>query len=257
MPVKPLRLYSWNVNGIRACLRHGFLDWLRKTQPDVLCLQEIKADADVFPKELHDETGYHLYLSHADKKGYAGVAVLTKTKPLKVIDKLGVDKFDHEGRFLLLEFEKFYLCNTYFPNSQPELVRLDFKQEFNAAYLKLIQKFKDKPVILTGDFNVAHQEIDLARPKANTHNAGFTLEERAFVTNLISAGWIDTFRELHPQTVRYSWFSYRFGAREKNLGWRIDYFFVPAKLRAKIKSAEIYDQTEGSDHCPVGLDIIL
>jgi len=257
MLTKSLRLYSWNVNGIRACLRHGFLDWLRQNKPDIVCLQEIKADASVFPKELYDEAGYHLYLAHADRKGYAGVGILTRVEPLKVIDKIGVEKFDAEGRVLMLEFEKFYLCNAYFPHSQRELARLDFKQEFNAAYLKFIKKFKDKPVILTGDFNVAHREIDLARPKDNTKNAGFTPEERAFMDKLLAAGWADSFRELHPQTVKYTWWSYRFHAREKNVGWRIDYFLVPTKIKAKIKSAEVYDKTEGSDHCPVGVEIEL
>ena len=186
---KNLKIYSWNVNGIRAAVRNGFLDWFLKEKPDILCLQEIKTQEGDFPKEITELKNYYFYFSSAEKKGYAGTAVLTKTKPIKIIDKIGIPKFDNEGRFLLLEFKDFYLLNTYFPHTQRDLLRLDFKQEFNEAYLKFIKKFKDKPLILTGDFNVAHKEIDLKNPKENIQNGGFTIEERQFIDKLIEKGF--------------------------------------------------------------------
>ncbi len=251
-----MKLYSWNVNGIRAALRNGFLTEFKKLQPDILCLQETKAAADVIPVEIKEISGYYFYGNAAQKKGYAGTAVLSKFPAKKVITSIGIKKFDDEGRFLLLEFNKFYLFNTYFPHTQRELARLDFKQEFNAAYLRFLKKFKNKPVILTGDFNVAHQAIDLANPKENEHNAGFTPEERAFVVALLKAGYVDSFRYLHPRKVKYTWWSYRFRARVRNIGWRIDYFFVPGRIVKKMKQAEVLDEVTGSDHCPVYLEIV-
>jgi len=257
MPTKKLKLYSWNLNGIRAGSRHGFLTWLKETSPDILCVQETKAHFSDLPNELKNIPGYEIYFSDAKKKGYAGTAIFTKIKPLKITTGIGIEKFDDEGRFLLLEFDNFYLCNTYFPHTQRELARLDFKIEFNNAYLKFIQKLKKngKPIILTGDFNVAHKEIDLENPKQNERNAGFTKEERLFADQLIASGYIDTFRYLHPHTKKYTWWTYRFNARAKNIGWRIDYFFVSPDLKTKIRKAEIHDKTFGSDHCPISLDL--
>lgn len=249
-----LKIYSWNVNGIRAAVRNGLLDWVKKAKPDILCLQEIKAKEEDFPKEIF-ELGYHVYICSAEKKGYAGVAVLTKEEPKKVVNKIGKKEFDSEGRFLLLEFDKFYLFNTYFPNSQRELVRLNFKMKFNEYYLKFVEKLKGKPVLLTGDFNVAHNDIDLANPKQNEKNAGFTKEEREFIDKLESKGWVDIFRKKHPETVKYSWWTYRFNARKRNIGWRIDYFFIKEKYLKKIKKAEVHDDVNGSDHCPVSVEL--
>ena len=253
--MKTIKIISWNVNGIRAATRKGFMSWLLKEKPTILCLQETKAQEDDFPFEIKNLKNYHFYFSAADKKGYAGTAVLTKTKPLKIIDKIGVDKFDKEGRFLFLEFDKFYLFNTYFPHSQRELVRLPFKKEFNQTYLDFIKKFQDKPLVLTGDFNVAHRPIDLKNPKENEKNAGFTQDEREFVDQLIEAGFVDTFRYFHPQEVKYTWWSYRFNARKRNIGWRVDYFFVPHTFIKNVLRADILDGVLGSDHCPILLEI--
>ena len=250
-----MKITSWNVNGIRAAVRNGFFQSIKKIKPDILCIQETKAHEDVIPEEVKNLDGYNFYNSSAKKKGYAGTAILSKEKALKVIDKIGIKKFDDEGRFLLLEFKKFYIFNTYFPHTQRELARLSFKQEFNRAYLKFVKKFRDKPIILTGDFNVAYQEVDLANPKNNERNAGFTIEERVFVDELIKNGFIDAYRELNPKKIQYTWWSYRFKARERNMGWRIDYFFVPQPFLSKVKQTKILDKVMGSDHCPVSLEI--
>jgi exodeoxyribonuclease-3 len=254
MKLKNLKIYSWNVNGVRAAIKNGLIKWIDQSEPDILCLQEIKADASVFPQELHDKEGYEVYANPATKKGYAGTAVLTKIKPIRVVQAMGEAKFDSEGRIQLLEFEDFYLVNTYFPNSQPELVRLDFKVEFNRKYLKFVRQFKDKPIILTGDFNFAHHEIDLANPKANHKNAGFTFEERAYGEELIENNFVDSWRMTHPNEIKYSWWTYRFGARSRNVGWRIDYFWLDKELMLKLKSAEIHDEILGSDHCPISIE---
>lgn len=243
------------MNGIRSCLRKGFLEWLITAKPDYLCLQEVRADLGILPTELKNLSGYHLTLFPAEKKGYAGTATLSREKPLSVEKGIGLPKFDCEGRTLLTEFSDFYLLNTYFPNSQPDLRRLDFKQEFNAAYFQYIEKFRQnpKPLIFTGDFNVAHREIDLARPKQNTRSAGFTAEERAFTDQLVTAGYLDTFRHFYPREVKYSWWSYRSAARERNVGWRIDYFFLHQDHRKILQDAGILNEVYGSDHCPVEL----
>jgi exodeoxyribonuclease III len=252
---KNLKIYSWNVNGIRAVTRHGLIDWIEEEKPDVLCIQELKAQEKDIPKEVVKIDGYYKYFNSAKKKGYSGTAILTKIKPVGAINYIGIPEFDDEGRFLLLEFENFYLLNVYFPNTQRELKRLAYKQEFNNAYLKFVKKFKDKPIILTGDFNVAHNEIDLKNPKQNTRNAGFTIEERVFVDQLIKANFVDTFRHFYPEKKKYTWWSYRFGARDRNIGWRIDYFFVPKSFIKKVKKSEILDRVYGSDHCPVMIEI--
>ncbi|MDD4607452.1 MAG: exodeoxyribonuclease III [Patescibacteria group bacterium] len=257
MTQQNLTIYSWNINGLRAIVRKNFINWFNKTQPDILCLQEIKTQAKDLPTEVLQLKNYQLYINSADKKGYAGTAVLTKIKPLKIINSTGIKIFDQEGRVQVLEFDKFYLINTYFPNAQAELKRLDFKIKFNQKYLKFLNKFNNKPLILTGDFNVAHQEIDLANPNSNHFNAGFTDEERQFINQIIKSNFVDTFRHLHPQTQKYSYWTYRFGARQRNVGWRIDYFFISKKIISQIKKAEILTQVIGSDHCPITIAINL
>ena len=257
-----LKIYSWNVNGIRAVVKNGFVEWLKEAKPDIVCLQEIKINDEARAKEQFDFVGYNEYWHPAEKAGYSGTAILTKKEPLAVSRGFNVPsdpsttlRASKEGRVLTLEFEKFYLVNTYFPNSQHELTRLDFKEEFNDAWLEYVKKLeKKKPVVTGGDFNVAHQEIDLARPKDNEGNAGFTKEERAWADKFIKNGLVDTFRLIHGnETGKYSWWSYRIMCRAKNIGWRIDYFLVSKKLKKNIKDAFIDDTVLGSDHCPVGI----
>jgi len=257
-----IKIVSWNINGIRAAVKNGFIKSVDKIKPDILCMQEIKSDNKSFPKQVKEfanKKGYFLIINPAQKKGYAGTAVLTRIKPLKIINKIGIDKFDAEGRFLLLEFDKFYLFNTYFPHSRRGLTRLRFKIEFDDAYLKFIEKYssKNKPLILTGDFNVAHKEIDIANPKQNVNNAGFTNEERKFIDELIADQYVDTFRYLHPKSIKYSWWTYRFHARERNIGWRVDYFFIQKRFVRKIRKADILTNTYGSDHAPIILELVL
>ncbi len=246
-----LKIYSWNVNGIRAVVKNGFVEWLKEAKPDIVCLQEIKINDEARAKEQFDFEDYNEYWHPAEKAGYSGTAILTKVKPISVV----YGNWDKEGRVIMLEFDKFYLVNTYFPNSQHELTRLDFKEEFNKKWLEYVKKLeKTKPVVTCGDFNVAHQEIDLARPKDNEGNAGFTKEERAWADKFIKNGLIDTFRLIHGnETEKYSWWSYRMMCRAKNIGWRIDYFLVSEKLKNQIKDAFIDDTVLGSDHCPIGL----
>jgi len=250
-----MKIYSWNVNGIRAAIRNGFLTWFKRTQPDILCLQEIKAKEKNIPKQIKNLTGYHLYISEAKKAGYSGTILLSKTKANKIISRIGQPQFDNEGRFLLAEFPKFKIFNTYFPHSQRGLARLDFKLKFNKAYLNFIKKLNSKLIILTGDFNYAHQDIDLANPKQNQKNAGFTQEERQFGDQLAEHGWIDCFRYLHPNTEKYTWWTYRFKARQRNIGWRIDYFFIKKQKLKFLKKAEIHDKVKGSDHCPISIEL--
>jgi exodeoxyribonuclease III len=250
-----MKLYSWNVNGIRAANKKGFLTWFKKTKPDILCLQETKAHTDVFPDEIKNIPGYNFYHSQARKKGYSGTAIFSKIKPKKIIQKIGVKQFDDEGRFLLLDFGKYKIFNTYFPHSQRELARLDFKLKFNKSYLNFVKKLDSQFAILTGDFNYAHTEIDLANPRQNIKNAGFTPDERQFGGQLEKLGWVDTYRHLHPQTQKYTWWSYRFDARSRNMGWRIDYFFIKQKYLGRLKKAEIHDKVMGSDHCPISLEL--
>lgn len=261
-------LMSWNVNGIRAALKNGFLNVLKKYQPDILALQEVKiAEKDRFDAQL-DFPGYTEIWHSAERPGYAGTALLVNEKSrLKIINQWnGLDNFsakgrsasggDSEGRVQTLEFTKFYFINAYFPNSRHDLSRLDFKIEFNNKIFKHIKKLeKIKPVIFTGDFNVAHTEIDLANPKENEQNAGFTIEERTSFDKFLKKGMFDTFRFLNPKKIKYTWWTYRFGARGRNVGWRIDYFLASEKLKNKIIKAEILDKIMGSDHCPVTLKI--
>ena len=250
-----MKLISWNVNGLRACLKKDFLASFRTLDADVFCLQETKLQHHAGDLEL-DLPGYHQFWNSAEKKGYSGVAVFTKTEPLSVTYGLGVEDHDHEGRVITAEYEDFYLVCCYTPNAQNELKRLDYRMTWEDAFRAYLQKLDAvKPVILCGDLNVAHQEIDLKNPKTNRRNAGFTDEEREKMTDLLSAGFSDTYRTLYPEKVEYSWWSYRFKAREKNAGWRIDYFIVSDRLMDRVADAKIHTEVFGSDHCPVELTL--
>lgn len=249
-----MKILSWNVNGIRAVVKKGFLDFLKKEKPDFLCLQEIKIDKESKAKEVFDFANYQEFWHSAERPGYSGTAILVKDG-IKASILPDLD-WDNEGRVQVLDCGKFYLANVYFPNANHELSRLNFKLEFNdklLAYLKKLDKVK--PVIATGDFNVAHEEIDLARPKDNVGNPGFTEEERAWMTKFLKNGFVDTFRYLNKDKIQYSWWSYRFNARSRNIGWRIDYFCSSVKMIKQIKKSFILDRVEGSDHCPVGVEI--
>ena len=252
-----LRLVSWNVNGLRAVFKKGFLDILKEMSPDVLALQEIKAMAEQLPESLQRLDGYHSYFYSAVRKGYSGVATYSRQEPDNVIKGIGDPRFDDEGRVLTLEFPTYYFINCYFPNSKNDLSRLGFKHEFNI----LLQQFAEelatkKSVVICGDFNVAHKEIDLANPKQNRKNAGFTPEECAWMDSFTDAGWIDSFRAKNKEAEQYSWWSYRSRARDRNIGWRIDYHCVDKKSRKKIVAVDIYQHIQGSDHCPVVLDFL-
>jgi len=245
------KLVSWNVNGIRAILNKGFLDFVKKENPDILCLQETKAHPDQVDKIL-DEYEHHFW-NTAEKKGYSGTAVFSKIKPISVIYGDG-PMSDKEGRVITLEFDEYYLINVYTPNAKRALERLDERQIWDKQFLRFIKELEDKkPVIVCGDLNVAHKEIDLARPKDNLNNAGFTIEERKGMDNYINHWLIDTFREFEKSPNNYTWWSYMFHAREKNIGWRIDYFLISKKLKLKLKDAFIRSEIMGSDHCPVGI----
>lgn len=251
-----LKLLSWNVNGLRACRKKGFDAFVSRHSPDVLCLQEVKLNPDVIPEE---DFGYPFRRYHlAEKKGYSGVAVFAKDQPLAVsVDFPGDDQHTGEGRVLTCEFDGFYLVNVYVPNAKGDLSRLGYRHDSwdpdLCSYLCSLSE--DKPVVLCGDLNVAHEEIDLANPKSNRKSAGFTDEERAGMSNLLDAGFLDTFRHLHPAATAYSWWSYRAGARKRNVGWRIDYFIVSDYLSTSVREAFILPEVFGSDHCPVGLSL--
>lgn len=251
-----MRLLSWNVNGIRAVQKKGFLDWLKKEQPDILCLQESKADPSQLDSALLNVLGYEAYWSSAEKKGYSGVALYTKIKPLNVSYEMGIPDFDREGRLIIAEYEDFYLLNCYFPNGKQSDERLQFKMNFYATFLELCERLrKQKPVIFCGDVNTAHKEIDLARPKENEEISGFLPIERKWLDEVVSKGYIDTFRHFYKEGERYSWWSVRSGARARNVGWRIDYFFASQELLPKLKDAFILNEVQGSDHCPVGVEL--
>lgn len=249
-----MKLISWNVNGIRACLQKGFMDFFAEADADIFCLQETKLQAGQHDLEL---PGYHQFWNYAEKKGYSGTALFTKQEPLQVTYGIGVEVHDHEGRVITAEYEDFYVVTVYTPNSQRELTRLDYRTEWEAAFLSYIKELSEKKgVIFCGDLNVAHQEIDLKNPKTNHKNAGFTDEERGCFTKVLESGFIDTFRYFYPDvTGAYSWWSYMANARAKNVGWRIDYFVVSENLRDRLEDAKIHPQVMGSDHCPVELDI--
>ena len=249
-----MKLISWNVNGIRACLNKGFADVFKQLDADIFCIQETKCQQEQVELEFE---GYTSYWNSAEKKGYSGTAIFTKQKPLNVTYGIGIEEHDKEGRVITLEFEKFYMVDIYTPNSKRELERLEYRQIWEDEIRKYLLKLNEtKPVIMCGDLNVAHKEIDLKNPKTNRHNAGFTDEERKKMTELLDAGFTDSFRYLYPDKENaYSWWSYMGHAREKNVGWRIDYFIVSKSIENEIKEATIYPEIVGSDHCPVGLEI--
>jgi len=249
-----MKIYTWNVNGLRACVKKGFMDYFKEADADIFCVQETKLQlGDI---EL-DMPGYCDYWNYADKKGYSGTAVFTKQEPKSVVYGLGIDEHDHEGRVITLEFEEFYLVNVYTPNSQDELKRLEYRMGWDDDFREYVKKLnKNKPVIICGDLNVAHEEIDLKNPKTNRRNAGFTDEERGKFTELLDAGFTDVFRKLNPQAEgMYTYWSYRFGARGRNAGWRIDYTCVSDELEEKAADAKIHSSVMGSDHCPISLEI--
>ncbi len=247
-----MKLISWNVNGLRAAMGKGFMDTFAQLDADAFCLNETKLQPGQIELDL---PGYHQYWNSAEKKGYSGVAVFARQEPLSVRYGIGVDEFDHEGRVLTLEMPQFYLVSCYTPNSQDGLKRLEYRMRWEDAFLSYLKSLeREKPVVLCGDLNVAHQEIDIKNPKSNRMNAGFTDQEREKMTRLLNAGFVDTFRALHPdETGAYSWWSYRFHARENNAGWRIDYFIVSESLREHVREAAIHPEIFGSDHCPVEL----
>ena len=249
-----MKLISWNVNGIRACVQKGFLDFFKEVDADIFCIQESKMQEGQLDLELE---GYHQYWNYAEKKGYTGTAIFTKQEPISVQYGIGIEEHDHEGRVITLEFEDFYMVTVYTPNSQDGLKRLDYRMQWETDFLAYLKKLEEKKgVIFCGDLNVAHQEIDLKNPKTNRKNAGFTDEERSKFGEVLAAGFIDTFRYFYPDAEGiYSWWSYRFSARAKNAGWRIDYFCVSECLKDRLQDAKILTDVMGSDHCPVQLDL--
>lgn len=248
-----MKFISWNVNGLRACVGKDFEQQFKDFNADFFCLQETKMQAGQLDLSF---PGYESYWNYADKKGYSGTAIFTKHKPLSVTYGINIDEHDHEGRVITLEMDDFYLVTVYTPNSQDELRRLEYRMKWEDDFQSYLHKLDEiKPVIVCGDMNVAHQEIDLKNPKTNRRNAGFTDEEREKMTELLNNGFIDTFRTLYPEQVTYSWWSYRFRAREKNTGWRIDYFLISERLRDRLVDAKIHTEIMGSDHCPIEIDL--
>ena len=248
-----MKFISWNVNGLRACVGKDFSQSFESLNADFFCLQETKMQAGQLELQF---PGYTSYWNYAEKKGYSGTAIYTRKDPLAVTYGIGIDEHDHEGRVITLEYDKFFLVTVYTPNAQEELRRLDYRMTWEDAFQAYLHQLDaKKPVIVCGDMNVAHQEIDLKNPKTNRRSAGFTDEERSKMTQLLSNGFTDTFRTLHPEQVTYSYWSYRFRAREKNAGWRIDYFLISDRLKPQLKGASIHTEIYGSDHCPVELDI--
>lgn len=249
-----IKMVSWNVNGLRACVGKGFLDFFKEIDADIFCLQETKLQEGQIDLEL---PGYHQYWNYAEKKGYSGTAMFTKEEPVSVTYGIGIEEHDREGRVITAEFPEYYVITCYTPNSQNELARLDYRMEWEDAWRSYLKGLEEKkPVIFCGDLNVAHTEIDLKNPKTNRNNAGFTDQERNKFTELLNAGFVDTYRYFYPeQEGAYSWWSYRFKAREKNAGWRIDYFCVSESLKDRLERARIHADIFGSDHCPVELDL--
>lgn len=249
-----MKLISWNVNGLRACINKGFLDYFKKVDADIFCLQEIKLQAGQVNLDL---PGYHDFWNYAEKKGYSGTAIFSKKEPISYSYGIGEEKHDKEGRVITLEFEDFYMVTVYTPNSKEKLARLDYRMEWEDSFRKYLKCLDEKkPVIVCGDMNVAHTEIDLKNPKNNTKNAGFSPEERSKFTELLASGFVDTYRYFYPDKEGiYSWWSYRFKARERNAGWRIDYFCTSERFKSRLVSADIHTEVMGSDHCPVELTI--
>jgi len=255
--MKNLRILSWNVNGLRSIAKKGFLEFIENDAPDILCIQETKAREKDIPKELKEISGYYSYFSSPERKGYSGVCIYTKEKPLSIEKNFGHEKFDVEGRALILEYPDFVLFNIYFPNGKMSSERLRYKMDFYDMFLDHVSNLlkKDKKLIICGDVNTAHKEVDIARPKENEKISGFLPEERAWISKFIEAGFIDTFRHFNKDPANYSWWDYKSKARERNVGWRIDYFFISGNLIGSLKSAFILNDVFGSDHCPVGIEI--
>jgi exodeoxyribonuclease-3 len=254
-----IRLLSWNVNGLRAVYKKGFIDWFREEQPSILCLQETKASEEQLPQELKSIEGYHVYYSTAVKKGYSGVALFTAIEPRDVKRGLGIRKFDAEGRVVIADYKDFMLFNVYFPNGKISKERLKYKMDFYDSFLSHVDKLRHrgKKLVICGDVNTAHKEIDLARPKENAKISGFLPEERAWIDKFVGRGFIDTFRLFNKDAGQYTWWDFRTRARERDIGWRIDYFFVTENLRHNLKAAFIEKDVMGSDHCPVGIDLLV
>lgn len=253
MSDKQINLVSWNVNGLRACIKKGFKDFFYDIDADLFCVQEIKMLRE--QEDINIE-GYHQFWNSAEKKGYSGTLIFSKKEPISVKYDMDIEEHSHEGRIITLEFDKFFLVNVYTPNSKEELLRLNYRMKWEDDFRKYVLDLNDKkPVIICGDMNVAHQEIDLKNPKTNRKHAGFTDEERGKFSNLLDSGFVDSFRYIYPDTIKYSWWSYRFNARKNNSGWRIDYFLVSDSVKNNIKDALILNDIFGSDHCPVALKI--
>ncbi|MFH6769050.1 exodeoxyribonuclease III [Gaetbulibacter aquiaggeris] len=254
-----MNIVSWNINGLRAIVKKNFFKDIKKLNPDILCLQETKAQDDQVIKELSLLNNYYIYVNSADKKGYSGTATLSKSKPISVQNDIGIDEHDYEGRVICLEYLNFYLVNVYVPNSGQQLERLDYRKKWDSDFLNYLKNLKNtKPLIVTGDFNVAHKPIDLKNDKANYNKtAGYTQIEIDGMSAMINAGFVDVFRDLHPNQIAYTYWSYRFKARERNIGWRIDYFLISSMLKNNIKTTSILSDYYGSDHCPIHLEINL
>ena len=252
-----MKIYSWNVNGIRAMLGKGFMQWLRDESPDILCLQETKANVDQLDEDIVNPAGYHAGWNSAEKKGYSGVVTFSKKKPLKIHYGIGLDEFDSEGRVVRFEFKGFDLLNVYFPNGTSGPERLRFKMDFYDAFLDHCEglRKKGKKLVICGDLNTSHKAIDLKNPKANEKNSGFLPIERAWVDKFVGHGYVDTFRKFNQEPEQYTWWSYRFSARDRNIGWRLDYFFVTEDMLKRVKNSSILPEVMGSDHCPVMLEI--
>ncbi|HHD92539.1 MAG TPA: exodeoxyribonuclease III [Candidatus Portnoybacteria bacterium] len=250
-----MKILSWNVNGLRAIYRKGFLSWLGKSQADIVCLQEIKAQKEQLPEEIIKPKGYYTYFNSAQRKGYSGTAIFSKEKPRKIKTILGLEKFDNEGRIIKATYKNFILINLYLPHGGRQKENLEYKLEVYRELLSFLKNNRNEKIIITGDFNIAHQEIDLARPKQNKNNIMFTSEEKKQISEIIDLGFIDTFRKFHQEEENYTWWPYAFSARERNLGWRIDYIFISRKLLNNLKDAFILKDIKGSDHCPVGIEI--
>ncbi len=250
-----MKLISWNVNGIRAIMKKGFNEWMKEASPDVLCLQETKAHPEQLSQAVLSPAGYHSFWSSAERKGYSGVAVYTRQQPLAVEEGLGIKEFDQEGRVLILTYPDFILFNLYVPNGGNGNKRVPFKMDFNEILQNKLEDLrrKGKSLVICGDINTAHTEIDLARPKANEKNTGFLPEERAWITQFLSLGYVDTFRHFCPEPEHYTWWDYKTKARDRNVGWRIDYFFITVDMTSKLKDAFILKDVLGSDHCPIGI----
>jgi exodeoxyribonuclease III len=252
-----MKIISWNVNGLRAVIKKNFMEFISDDNPDILCIQETKLQEEQIPQEILSETSYNKYWSYAEKKGYSGVAIFTREVPEQVTYSIGEDRFDREGRTIIAEFRDFTLINCYFPNGQMSEERLQFKLDFYNRMLKVMNEIvaSGKNLIICGDFNTAHQEIDLAHPKENSKTSGFLPVERAWLDKLVAQDYIDTFRHFDKRAEQYSWWTYRFGARSRNIGWRIDYFFVNKQFMPRVKSAFIRQDVMGSDHCTVGMEV--